>query len=169
MPTVTHSDCGDWRLSDSEFLATFRLPGARRDVLRQRHPLPRESRIHFDEELLVHCVCVCALGCAQGVHAKLNAEGSKRVEFAQGRAAPPAAREEAHTYTIDGTKLAPRSVTGLVHKFTHEFDAQRVVAEMQVAASCSCQLHGSSSVGPLPRRNSMARLATPGSGSSRSI
>ena len=25
-------------------------------------------------------------------------------------------------------------MTGLVHKFTHEFDAQRVVAEMQVAA-----------------------------------
>ena len=43
---------GDWRLPDSTFLDTFVLPGAAQKVayLENLHPLPRDSRIVFEEE-----------------------------------------------------------------------------------------------------------------------
>ncbi len=43
------TDCADWRLSDPEFIAAFRLPIKGCGELKNRHPLPRESRITFDE------------------------------------------------------------------------------------------------------------------------
>ena len=88
---VPHGDVGDWRLSDEEFLKTFHLPSSRCDVLKERHPFPREDRIVFDEG--------------------------------------------PHTYTIDGQFVMPRSVTGLIHKYTSEFNAQLVIAEMQARDS----------------------------------
>ena len=49
---VRNGDVGDHRLSDAEFLASFRLPryDQRIDTLQQRNPLPRESRIVFNED-----------------------------------------------------------------------------------------------------------------------
>ena len=43
--------------------------------------------------------------------------------------------EGPHTYTIDGQFVMPRSVTGLIHKYTSEFNAQLVIAEMQARDS----------------------------------
>ena len=43
---------GDWRLSDDEFLASFRLPGVaeKHEALKDANPLPRDARISFNEE-----------------------------------------------------------------------------------------------------------------------
>ena len=38
--------------------------------------------------------------------------------------------EHSHSYTIDGRVLAPRSVTGLLHEFTSEFNAERALRAM---------------------------------------
>ena len=48
---VCHGVVGDWRLSDGDFMASFRLPVAadKHDVLRGRHPFPNEERLTFDE------------------------------------------------------------------------------------------------------------------------
>ena len=80
---------GDWQASDADFLKTFTLPSSdqKLETLREKHPFPRESRIHFDEK--------------------------------------------SHTYTIDGSILVQKSVTKLIHQFTHDFDPQAVVAEMR--------------------------------------
>ena len=88
VPLVRHGDVGDWRLADDEFLATFRLPqpSLRHDVLSQRHPMPREDLITFDE-----------------------AE---------------------HVYTFRGVRV-PRSVTALLHRYTHEFNPRAALAVMR--------------------------------------
>ena len=39
--------------------------------------------------------------------------------------------ELSHTYTIDGSVIAPRSVTGLLHEFTSEFNAERALRAMK--------------------------------------
>jgi hypothetical protein len=51
-PPIKNGVVGDWRLDDSEFLASFHLPGLaeKYDTLKMRNPLPRDSRIVFDEE-----------------------------------------------------------------------------------------------------------------------
>ena len=56
MIIVRHGQVGDWRCSDEEFLRTFRLPTARDkvEVLKERHPLARDSRILFDEASHTH-------------------------------------------------------------------------------------------------------------------
>ena len=43
---------GDWTLNDEDFLASFVLPGPadRHDALATLHPMPRESRVRFDEK-----------------------------------------------------------------------------------------------------------------------
>ena len=46
---VPHGDVGDWRLSDEEFLKSFRLPCSRCEALSERNPFPRENRIVFHE------------------------------------------------------------------------------------------------------------------------
>ena len=53
-PTVTSmlvpiDEVGDWRLSDDQFLAVFKLPQKGAGALAARHPFPREDRITFDE------------------------------------------------------------------------------------------------------------------------
>ena len=50
-PVISNGRVGDWRLSDTEFLASFRLPGAadKHDKLKEQNPLPRDARIVFDE------------------------------------------------------------------------------------------------------------------------
>ena len=88
---VAHGDVGDWRLPDEEFLRSFHLPSTRCDILRERHPFPRESRILFNEL--------------------------------------------AHTYTIDGNDVMPRSVTGLIHQFTSAFDADSTIAQIMARES----------------------------------
>ena len=45
---IRNGECGDWRLSDEDFLSSFRLPPERRGTLAQRNPLPREDRIVFE-------------------------------------------------------------------------------------------------------------------------
>ena len=42
---------GDWRLSDDDFLATFRLPSDadKHETLQEANPIIREGRIKFDE------------------------------------------------------------------------------------------------------------------------
>ena len=49
MRAVCNGDVGDWRLSDVEFVETFRLPsqaqGDRHDALVERNPLSRDERI----------------------------------------------------------------------------------------------------------------------------
>ena len=49
--TVPNGLCGDWRLPDDDFLASWRLPGVNEKplALKQQHPMPRESRIEFEE------------------------------------------------------------------------------------------------------------------------
>ena len=42
--------------------------------------------------------------------------------------------EEAHTYTIDGCFMAPKSVTTLVHQFGYSFDPITAVATMKAGA-----------------------------------
>ena len=88
VPPVRHGDVGDWRLSDGEFLATFRLPcpSLRYDVLAQRHPMPRESLITFDEA--------------------------------------------DHVYTFRGERV-PRSVTGLLHAYSQDFNPTLALALMK--------------------------------------
>jgi hypothetical protein len=51
-PWVPNGLVGDWRLSDTDFIASFRLPGAAEKVnlLEARNPLLRDSRIVFEEE-----------------------------------------------------------------------------------------------------------------------
>ena len=79
---------GDWRLPDELFLDTFRLPSREGEGhLARANPLPRDSRIRFDEH--------------------------------------------SHSYTIDGRVLAPRSVTGLLHEFTSEFNPDRALVAMK--------------------------------------
>ena len=48
---VKHGEVGDHRLSDADFLSTFHLPrfDHRVDTLQRQNPLPRETRIVFDE------------------------------------------------------------------------------------------------------------------------
>ena len=43
---------GDWRLSDSEFTASFHLPhaGDKVEALQKANPFPSDEQIHFDEE-----------------------------------------------------------------------------------------------------------------------
>ena len=43
---------GDWRLADEAFLASFHLPGLaeKHETLKRLNPLPRDSRISFNEE-----------------------------------------------------------------------------------------------------------------------
>jgi hypothetical protein len=52
-PSIANGVVGDWRLSDDAFLASFHLPrfDQRVDVLKARHPLPREGRISFREDV----------------------------------------------------------------------------------------------------------------------
>ena len=47
---VPIDEVGDWRLPDAEFLASFRLPQRGAGKLALLNKLPREERIHFDEE-----------------------------------------------------------------------------------------------------------------------
>jgi len=42
-------EVGDWRLSDDQFMASFRLPQRGAGRLAALNPLPLEDRIHFDE------------------------------------------------------------------------------------------------------------------------
>ena len=50
MEPVRNGVCGDWRLPDDAFLASFHLPSAdRMEVLAAKNPTQREGRIHFDE------------------------------------------------------------------------------------------------------------------------
>ena len=51
-PPIKNGVVGDWRLDDSEFLKHFRLPGPaeKHDVLKEKHPLPRDARISLNEE-----------------------------------------------------------------------------------------------------------------------
>ena len=44
---IRNGECGEWRLSDEEFLRTFRPPSDRPCGLAQRNPLPREERVVF--------------------------------------------------------------------------------------------------------------------------
>ena len=88
---MDHSDClngevGDWRLADSDFLATFALPQRRPDKLALLHPFTQDARIHFDEP--------------------------------------------SHTYTFDG-QVVGRSVTGLLHEFSNDFDPAAALAAMK--------------------------------------
>ena len=53
---IRNGECGDWRLSDEEFLSSFRLSPERRGPLAQRNPLPREDRIVFDAAGHAYCV-----------------------------------------------------------------------------------------------------------------
>ena len=48
---VRHGRVGDWRLSDAEFMASFRLPTAsdKHEVLKAKNPIPEEGRLVFDE------------------------------------------------------------------------------------------------------------------------
>ena len=52
LPPVRNGDVGDWRLADREFMASFRLPAPsdKVEALAARNPMPRESRISFDEK-----------------------------------------------------------------------------------------------------------------------
>ena len=43
--------------------------------------------------------------------------------------------EPSHTYTIDGSIVVPRSVTGLVHQYTNEFNPRLVLAQMRARDS----------------------------------
>ncbi len=58
MEPLRNGVCGDWRLPDEDFLASFALPGPRDryEVLAEKHPFPRESRIHFNEATHVYTV-----------------------------------------------------------------------------------------------------------------
>ena len=46
--TVKNTECGDWTMSDDDFLTTFTLPRRTPDQLARRHPFPREDRLFFD-------------------------------------------------------------------------------------------------------------------------
>ena len=50
-PPIKDGVCGDWQLSDAEFLKSFKLPGEaeKYDMLKVANPLPRDARIVFDE------------------------------------------------------------------------------------------------------------------------
>ena len=50
------SDSDDWRLPDADFVVAFRLPRKGSGELARRHPIPRESRITFDEETHTYTV-----------------------------------------------------------------------------------------------------------------
>ena len=57
MEPVRNGVCGDWRLPDEAFLASFHLPSADRvEVLAAKNPMPREARIHFDESAHTYTV-----------------------------------------------------------------------------------------------------------------
>ena len=86
MDVCAIEEVGDWRLSDLDFLASFRLPQRRPDRLATLNPFAQDSRIHFDEP--------------------------------------------SHTYTFDGQRVG-RSVTGLLHQFSNEFDAAAALAAMK--------------------------------------
>ena len=51
MERVSNGVCGDWRLSDGEFLAAWKLPGPNEKPLwlKRENPMPREARIEFEE------------------------------------------------------------------------------------------------------------------------
>ena len=49
MEACPSGEVGDWRLSDLDFLASFRLPQRRPDRLATLNPFAQDSRIHFDE------------------------------------------------------------------------------------------------------------------------
>ena len=49
MEVCPNGEVGDWRLSDLDFLASFRLPQRRPDRLATLNPFAQDSRIHFDE------------------------------------------------------------------------------------------------------------------------
>ena len=49
MEVCPNGEVGDWRLSDLDFLASFRLPQRRPDRLAALNPFAQDSRIHFDE------------------------------------------------------------------------------------------------------------------------
>ena len=51
MAQISNGVVGDWRLSDDDFLTSFRLPSAadKHEVLQAANPLIRENRIKFDE------------------------------------------------------------------------------------------------------------------------
>ena len=54
--TARNGMVGDWRLSDGEFMAEFRLPAEKLETLKRKNPMPREDRIHFDEASYVYPV-----------------------------------------------------------------------------------------------------------------
>ena len=45
---IRNGECGDWRLSDEDFLQTFQVPPERCGTLAQRNPLPHEDSVVFD-------------------------------------------------------------------------------------------------------------------------
>ena len=49
MDVCRNGEVGDWRLTDSDFMATFALPNRRPDSLARHHPFEQDARIHFDE------------------------------------------------------------------------------------------------------------------------
>ncbi len=53
---VPITDCADWRSSDADFVAAFRLPMKGSGELARKNPIPRESRITFDEETHTYTV-----------------------------------------------------------------------------------------------------------------
>ena len=53
---VRNGMVGDWRLSDGEFMESFRLPGEKLETLKRKNPMPGEDRIHFDEASHVYTV-----------------------------------------------------------------------------------------------------------------
>ena len=50
MAMIPITDVADWRLSDDDFLESFKLPQKGKGVLAERYPFPKEDRITFDEQ-----------------------------------------------------------------------------------------------------------------------
>ena len=67
MALLRNGECGDWRLTDDEFICTFRLPAMRTGTLARRNPFPREDRIVFDAAEHAYCI--------DGVRAPISVTG----------------------------------------------------------------------------------------------
>ena len=53
---VRNGECGDWRLSDEDFIKSYALPERTPTKLANLHPFPREERLHFDAASHKYCM-----------------------------------------------------------------------------------------------------------------
>ena len=127
---VRNGVVGDWRVSDDEFMVSFRLSSERLDTLKRANPFPREARINFDEAshaYAVDCIDV-PLSVTALVH-QFSADSNARACVEQMQSRDSWAQGQREFKRDDGTPMTTEEIM------------QRWAANAQVQRSRGTLLH----------------------------